>query len=120
MLLKSNAAEMLDFVKEAIEVGFQVVDVLGMRCTHLFPTLALDEDDWDQVRRDLITARTLTQAAGVAFLAHCIPAPKGRNAAPAAPSDPSHWTLGCYIGYVFTKVDAVSYTHLTLPTTPYV
>jgi len=107
VLLKSNFAELLDFVRDGVEAGVDSLGLLGLRCVPMFPTLALDDDDWERVRHDRDAATVLTQQAGVGLWSDGIPS-AGEESASA---DRSHWSLGCFIGHVFTRVDVDGNLH---------
>lgn len=106
VILKPNLAELLDFVKDGISAGADALDLLGVRHPGAFPTLALDEEDWDQVRRDLAPATAMAREAGVELRMSGIPA-KGEG----THAGPSHWTLGCFVGYLFLRIEANGNVH---------
>jgi MoaA/NifB/PqqE/SkfB family radical SAM enzyme len=113
VLIRPNRCELLTFTEEAVAAGASAIDVLGLRCTELFPALALDEDEWAQARGDIATARARARSAGVVLASHCVPtgpAP-ARAAAQAASTDRSHWGLGCFVGYQLTRIDVDGSVH---------
>jgi len=107
VLLKTNFAELLDFVRDGIEAGADALALLGLRCVPIFPALALDDDDWKRVRRDQEAAAALAEQAGVELRVDGIPSAEEESASP----DRSHWSLGCFVGHVFTRVDVDGNLH---------
>ncbi len=105
VLLQQNSGELLPFVRDAIAAGVVGIEVLGLRFADLFPTLALES--WDRVRADLAEAQAFAQQAGVVLQTSNVPAAKGEE----APPGPSHWTLGCFVGHLFTRIDVDGVLH---------
>lgn len=106
VVLKPNAPELLDFVRDGISAGADALDLLGLRnpgALHIpaLGTLALDEEEWDRVRRDLPPATAMAREAGVELRMSGIPA-KGEG----TDGGPSHWRLGCFVGYLFLRIEA--------------
>jgi MoaA/NifB/PqqE/SkfB family radical SAM enzyme len=113
VLLKPTFEEMPQFVRDAIGAGVRAVDVLGLRLAELFPTLALNEEEWAQVRRDIAAAKACAEAAGVTFSSYCIPGEPARGSEErrTVGTDRSQWGLGCFVGYQFVRMDVHGHAH---------
>jgi MoaA/NifB/PqqE/SkfB family radical SAM enzyme len=113
VLLKPNFEELPDFVSEAIEAGVKAVDVLGLRCAGLFPTLELSDGEWERARRAIAATGEQAARSGVHLTAYCIPPDPAQASAerPAVDTDRSHWTLGCFVGYRFVRIDVDGIVH---------
>jgi len=99
VLLQPNAREAVSFVKTAITAGVHAINLLGLRCADLFPTLVLD--DTEELRAELEAAGALARQAGVGLEFHNLPQTRGH----AEAVEPLHWSLGCFIGYQFVRID---------------
>lgn len=107
VLSQANFRELLDLVRDAIDHGATGVVIGGMRPVPFESAdLALSEEDWAQVRRDLERAREMTHAAGVDLAADNIrPAEKPRS---------QSWPyadMACFIGHRFTVIDVHGDVH---------
>jgi hypothetical protein len=111
VLLRPNLPELLDFVKETIISGVREIDILGLRFAEIFPTLALNDEEWERARQNLAAAAALSKQAGVAFNAYDIPRGPARARKDAAEPDRSHWSLGCFVGYQFAQIDVDGHVH---------
>ncbi len=102
VLLQQNAHEILDFTRNALAAGVHMVMYLGLRMAPLLSPVVIE--DWDSVRRDLAAAEALAKQAGVTCIISGVPGPPAEEAGPKTAPAPSHWTLGCYVGHLFTRV----------------
>ncbi len=107
VLSQWNFRELPALVRDAIDAGATGIVVGGMRPVPFDSTdLALSEEDWARVRRDLSEAAELAQSAGVDLATDNIPGAE-QSRARAWP----YKTMACFIGHLFAVVDVEGSVH---------
>jgi MoaA/NifB/PqqE/SkfB family radical SAM enzyme len=107
VLSKLNRAEISQFVSDAMGAGVSVATIAGLRGVPFeVSDLALTEEDWAAVRRDLTAVAEMARLAGLTIVTDYVPAEK---TAPVA--RPPYADMACFVGHVFTAVDADGDVH---------
>jgi MoaA/NifB/PqqE/SkfB family radical SAM enzyme len=102
-----NFRELLDLVKDAIAAGATGLVIGGMRPVPFDSAdLALNEEDWGQVRDDLGRAGELARSAGVKLAVDNI-----RGTAAGGEGRWPYEKMACFIGHRFTTIDVDGTVH---------